>query len=243
MGVLRDRESGKAMRSVLAGTRYLPSLKELVWEKRNDGETPLDKPRQLFFRRHRMNCQILKYPSDPRTKYDLFQRLNRGGEYATEQEVRTCAMVLSNSKFTKRLRRLADRDEFKSIFRITLHQKKQQRDVEYAVRLLVHSHSDMEKGRDVHEFLDNEISRLMDTLDLDAAIKEIEWVIPSLYRTFGEDALTPKSSASNPTPIRKFSLPALEGIAAGIVRNRKAILRSDNADDFIRRRIESFWAQ
>ena len=43
-----------------------------------------------------MDFQILEHPSDPKTKFDLFQRLNRGGAYANEQEVRTCSMVLAN---------------------------------------------------------------------------------------------------------------------------------------------------
>jgi len=103
MGVLKDPDSGEFRRSALFKTKYLPSLEGVVWEKKAEGEVSLDKPLQLFFRRHRMDFQILKHPSDPKTKFDLFQRLNRGGAYANEQEVRTCSMVLANSEFTKQL--------------------------------------------------------------------------------------------------------------------------------------------
>jgi len=78
MGVLKDPDTGETRRSKLLGTKYLPSLNGVVWQAKGDGEETLDKALQLFFRRHRIDFQILKHPSDPKTKFDLFQRLNRG---------------------------------------------------------------------------------------------------------------------------------------------------------------------
>jgi hypothetical protein len=89
MGLLKDLDTGKFRHSKLLGTKYLPSLEGVVWQDAENGAKNLDRPLQLFFRRHRIDFQILKHPSDPKTKYDLFQRLNRGGAYANEQEVRT----------------------------------------------------------------------------------------------------------------------------------------------------------
>ena len=103
MGVLKDPDTGKIRRSKLLGTKYLPSLNGIVWLAQEEGEETLDKALQLFFRRHRIDLQILKHPSDPKTKFDLFQRLNRGGAYANEQEVRTCSMVLADVDFTSAL--------------------------------------------------------------------------------------------------------------------------------------------
>jgi hypothetical protein len=100
MGVLKDPDTRKTRRSKLLGTKYLPSLNGIVWLAKEEGEETLDKALQLFFRRHRIDFQILKHPSDPKTKFDLFQRLNRGGAYANEQEVRTCSMVLADVDFT-----------------------------------------------------------------------------------------------------------------------------------------------
>ena len=105
MGVLKDPDTGKLRRSKLLGTKYLPSLNGVVWQAKEEDEETLDKALQLFFRRHRIDFQILKHPSDPKTKFDLFQRLNRGGAYANEQEVRTCSMVLADSSSLNALRR------------------------------------------------------------------------------------------------------------------------------------------
>src|SRR5437899_12078669 len=63
-----DRKSN-FVESILIGIPIPPAFE--------DGEQTLDKALQLFFRRHRFDFQILKHPSDPKTKYDLFQRLNR----------------------------------------------------------------------------------------------------------------------------------------------------------------------
>lgn len=77
MGILKDPDTGEQRRSKLLKTKYLPSLEGVVWEAHDESEQTLDKALQLFFRRHRVDFQILKHPSDPKTKYDLFQRLNR----------------------------------------------------------------------------------------------------------------------------------------------------------------------
>ena len=105
----------------------------MVWKAQDSTETSLDTALQLFFRRHRIDFQILKHPSDPKTKFDLFQRLNRGGAYANEQEVRTCSMVLANADLTRQLRELCATDPFRLIFRVTEDQRKQQRDLDYAL--------------------------------------------------------------------------------------------------------------
>jgi hypothetical protein len=109
MGLLREDEDRRAVRppSYLEGTRYLPLLKNTVWERSNNivdlptrEQRPLDKAQQFFFKRAKLNVQILKRPSDAHTKYDLFQRLNRGGTQANAQEIRNCVVIMANSQFS-----------------------------------------------------------------------------------------------------------------------------------------------
>ena len=242
MGVLKDPDTGNLSRLKLLRTKYLPSLEGVVWQAEAEGEVSLDKSLQLFFRRHRFDFQILKHPSDPKTKYDLFQRLNRGGAYANEQEVRTCSMVLSDRKFTQRLRELVIRDDFKEIFRITEDQRKKQEDLEYAVRLVVHTFEDFPKGRDVQEFLDQAILKVMSERNVDEVLEQIGWAIESLHRLFGDRALIPPQDGPQGIAPR-FSLRALEGIAVGLARNRNEILAVDDTDDFIRKKVAEFWNQ
>ena len=152
MGLLRDAEDDEKLLppSQLTSSTYLPSLDGITWSGEGSGSgKALDKALQLFFRRARLDFQVLKHPSDAKTKFDLFRRLNRGGEYANEQEVRTCSMVLANSDATKDIRKLSQSESFINIFGISKEQKETQRDIEYAVRTIVHAAVDFTSGTDV----------------------------------------------------------------------------------------------
>ena len=242
MGVLKDPDTGKMRRSKLLGTKYLPSLNGVVWQAKEEEEETLDKALQLFFRRHRIDFQILKHPSDPKTKFDLFQRLNRGGAYANEQEVRTCSMVLADVDFTNALRKFAQRVDFQAIFRISADQKQNQQDLEYAVRLVVHTYEEFPRGRDVQEFLDQAILKIMGEHDRDHVLRQIGWSVETLHRLFGDRALIPPED--RPAGIApRFSLKALEGICVGVARHKDAILATEDPDGFVRGKVEGFWHQ
>lgn len=242
MGVLKDVDTGDIQRSQLQKTKYLPSMHGLVWEEKAEGEVAIDKALQLFFRRARVDFQILKHPSDPKTKFDLFQRLNRGGAYANEQEVRTCSMVLANSAFTQAIRQFAQREDFKKLFQITGEQEGSQKDVEYVVRLIVHTFADFDRTLDVQEFLDMAIVNILTTEDQSEVMTTVTWLVESLHRTLGERALFPPADAAGAVAPR-FSLRALEAIAVGLARNKNAIMALGNADEYVSDRITTFWQQ
>lgn len=242
MGVLRDVDTGDLRRSQLQKTKYLPSMQGLVWEAKAEGEVAIDKALQLFFRRARVDFQILKDPSDPKTKFDLFQRLNRGGAYANEQEVRTCSMVLANDKFTKEIRNFTKRQDFKEVFQITGEQERNQKDIEYVVRLIVHTLKDFDKTSDVQEFLDAAIVDILANNNKDEVMGIITWAVETLFRTLGNRALFPPQDAAGGVAPR-FSLRALEAIAVGITRNKDSIIAHGNSDDYVKGRIAEFWQQ
>jgi hypothetical protein len=242
MGVLKDVDTNEIRRSQLQKTKYLPSLQGLVWEKKAENEVQIDKALQLFFRRARVDFQILKHPSDPKTKFDLFQRLNRGGAYANEQEVRTCSMVLANAEFTQMIRQFAQREDVCSIFQINKEQKATQRDIEYIVRLIVHVFTEYDRSLDVQEFLDINIVDVLSTKDRVEVIETITWTIETLHRVLGARALIPPQDAAE-WIANRFSLRALEAIAVGVGRNKGAIMALASPDQFVAGKIESFWQQ
>lgn len=242
MGVLRDLDSpGNFRASKLVTTKYLPSLEGASWNE-SSGHPALDKSLQLFFRRARIDFQVLKHPSDPRTKFDLFQRLNRGGAYANEQEVRTCSMVLANRAFTKAIRELAETEAFVGVFKISEDQKLNQLNLEYAVRLIVHTFRDFESGTDVQEFLDKAILSILVEEKSKKVIDTASWVVDLMYNLYGDSALLPPADA--PSGIaNRFSLRALECIAVGLARNKVAIQKLPDPENFVRKRIDAFWHQ
>ena len=242
MGILRDVDSGELRRSQLLKTKYLPSLEGLVWEAENGQEVAVDKALQLFFRRARIDFQILKHPSDPKTKFDMFQRLNRGGAIANEQEVRSCSMVLANAEFMEEIRRFARREDFRSICQVIPEQRDKQRDVEYVVRIIAHTFVDFLRGHDVEEFLDQAALQILAEYNPAEVLETVGWSVETLFRLFGERALFPPDDAPEGIASR-FSLRALEAIVVGLARNRVALMGQDEPDQFIRDKVEAFWHQ
>jgi hypothetical protein len=243
MGILRDVDNpAEVKRSVLSSTKYLPSLDRVAWDAQNPGETTLEKPMQLFFRRARLDFEILKHPSDPTTKYDLFQRLNRGGAYANEQEVRTCSMVLADEGFTQQLKEIANRQQVQALFSVTPEQHKKQKDLEYLVRLIVHSFVEYSTSMDIEEYLSSGILDVIEGGHQIEAIEMVNWVVETLQRVGGNDALLPAEERNQGVGGgRRFSLRALEVIGVGVAKNRAALMARPDADDFIRAQIGSFW--
>lgn len=243
MGLLRDVDNpGKIKRSVLAGTKYLPSLEGVAWEAVNPGETTLEKSMQLFFRRARLDFEILKHPSDPKTKYDLFQRLNRGGAYANEQEVRTCSMVLADGNFTQCLKEIAGRQEVQALFGVTNEQHRTQRDLEYLVRLIVHTFVDYSTKMDIEEYLSTGILEVIERGCQQDAIEMVSWVIDTLRKVGGDGALlSAENHIEGVKAGRRFSLRALEVIGVGIAKNRYALAAKVDLEAFLRKKIADFW--
>lgn len=242
MGILRDPDTGDVRSSKLIGTKYLPSLAGVVWKTNSSDGMPLETALQLFFRRSRIDFQILKHPSDPKTKFDLFQRLNRGGAYANPQEVRTCSMVLANAVCTRRMRDFVSQPAFMETFRVSTDQQQVQRDLDYLVRLVVHNSFDLPNRTDVEEFLDKSILAILADKNADAALDTAEWAVNILHRALGADALIPPEERADGIAAR-FSLRALEGIAVGVARNKDAISAKDDPEGFVRDRVSQFWQQ
>jgi hypothetical protein len=245
MGILRDPDSGEVRRLVLDSTKYLSSLSRVAWEKQGDDEVALEKPLQLFFRRHRLDCEVLKYPSDTQTKFDLFQRLNRGGEYANPQEVRTCSMVLANPGGTKALREFAKRSDFREMFHVSERNEEEQKDLEYVVRLVCHTFEDFSKTKDVQDYLDSAIVKIISSMNIASVLEPIQWAVELLYDIFGADALMSPSNDGDTASGGRFSLRALEGIAVGLCRNYDKISRMDPEarSRFVRERVGRFWGE
>lgn len=246
MGILRDPDDRTKILppSTLSSSTYLPSLEGVRWtgDATIEGVTSLEKSLQLFFRRARLDFQVLKHPSDAKTKFDLFRRLNRGGEYANEQEVRTCSMVLGNPDATRRIREIAQSERFSRVMNITTEQKSKQKDVEYIVRAIVHSAKDFESDMDVQEFLDQGILKVIIEDDPNPAIDKVLWAVNTLDQLNGSDALLPHNEAYEGIA-RRFSLRALESILVGIARNKNLIASLEDPTSFLRTRIDTFWRQ
>ena len=151
-------------------------------------------------------------------------------------------MVLANPVFTAKLRAFSKNEDFQRVFQVTKPQKENQKDLEYAVRVVAHTYEEFERGRDVQEFLDQAIIKVMSEHAADEVLERVGWPISTLRRLLGDNALNPPKDESL-NVANRFSLRALEGIVVGLARHKTDIQMKEDADSFVRERVRSFWSQ
>lgn len=249
MGKLRI-DGKEAPPSSLIATKYLPSLRNIVWEKNDKirdvsvgDQVQIDKSFQFDFRRSKIGVQILKRSTDEYSKYDLFQRLNAGGTIAEPQEVRNCAVIMANAEFFAYMKDLAENADFKSVSRITESGTRIQKHMEYVMRFFVLEGDNFDQSLDVEEFTDTKIIEMAtDEVKFRRIGSIFERVFRLLSAAFGPDALRRYDGKAG-----KFTgqvgFVALEAIAVGIGRNLDEIEQKPSPVEFVSQKIKDFWAQ
>ncbi len=249
MGLLRRPEGGIEPPSVLEATKYLPALHNSVWEISehipaiSEGElNPIDKAHQLAIRRSRLSVEILKRPSDEKTKFDLFQRLNAGGTQANPQELRNCIILMVSADYYRAVKFSAEQHAFKNVIGVNEEQMEKQKHLEWAVRFLVHAKVPYDGKLDVEEYIDEGIVSLAEAGDQLGAADLMNRTFQLLEDVAGGNALR---RLQNGAHVGKIGLIGLECIAVGVAKNLDAILAlgPDASKDFVRDKIASFWVQ
>jgi hypothetical protein len=225
----------------------LPSLHNGVWEASElvpdastDEQNELDKTQQLSIRRARIGVEILKRPSEDKTKFDLFQRLNAGGTQANPQELRNCIMLMVNKHYYRSVRTAADDKTFQTLVAVTEDQIERQRHMELAVRFLVHSSVAYDGKLDVEEYIDESIVTLASASDGTRANKLITRTFDLLKNAAGKNALRRYENGHH---LGKVGLVGLEAIAVGVAKNLRPILALPEPQRFVKDRIKEFWSQ
>ncbi|MBF0165480.1 MAG: DUF262 domain-containing protein [Magnetococcales bacterium] len=248
MGRLRRTDGTLNPASVLEATTYLPSLHNVVWERWDNidisvnEQNPLEKSQQLAIRRGRLGVEILKRPSDTKTKYDLFQRLNAGGTQANAQELRNCIIIMINRDFFNIIKLAAEDKIFKEIISVSDDQFEKQRHMEWATRFLVHAKIPYNGRLDVEQYIDEGIKQLAKEGDTNNAKIMIDKTFDLLNRAVGTNALRRLQGESH---TGRVGLVGLEVIAVGIAKNLARIedLGPQKAQEFVKQKIIDFWDQ
>ena len=153
VGILKDENGELVDKLKLLPTDYLPSFNSVQWES-EDTEKSFTPEQRLFFKRSRIDINIVKKESDPDTKYELFQRLNTGGTFLSDQEVRSCLMVMTNEDYYKFIVELSKNEDFNNTVPITDRKIDEQYLLELVLRLLVPSILESEKNNSYQEISD-----------------------------------------------------------------------------------------
>lgn len=242
VGILKGEDGNNSEPVELEGTRFLPSLANKKWasstEEANDG---IGTTLQMQIKRARMRVEILKQESDPQAKYELFQRLNTGGETLSEQEVRNCVGIMLDREFHNWLTACADDDSFRTVISQTETAIEKQSHIELALRFFAFRHIPYTTGLDVHEYLDDALVRLikLETFDRTAERDIFD-------RTFGilRDALGASAFKrwDGHEFTGKFLQSLFEVVALGISENLTAIEAiAANRNEFVVDRCKAIW--
>lgn len=145
-GVLQAATGKLKPALILSGTKFLPSLEGYSWT----GERPdreLADAQKLDIRLARLDLKVIKRSSDPKAKFDLFQRLNSFGSALTAQEIRSAMIAGTNSDCLSWLTRLADYEAFKACVGLADRLIDEQYDLELVLRFLMLHNRSVEGGR------------------------------------------------------------------------------------------------
>ncbi len=113
----------------LVGGDLIPSL-----EGYNIDSLPLKYV--LNLKRTVCRVEVIKWDSKWDMRYELFSRLNTGGEPLTDQEIRNCIFRGKLSSFYQFLEEMSKNEEFQGIIAISDKQKKQLYDQELVIRFM-----------------------------------------------------------------------------------------------------------
>lgn len=243
VGILKGPDDTLRPPTELEGTRFLPSLANKKWTaSSDDADDEIGTAQQLQIKRARMRVEILKQESDPQAKYELFQRLNTGGEVLSEQEVRNCVSVMLDPTFQTWLIKCADLPAFRTAICQTDTAIEKQAHVELVLRFFAFRHITYTQGLDVHEYLDDALVRLINlpTFDRDQEFAIFERTFNLLISALGDTAF----KRWNGTDFSgKFLQSVFEVVALGISTNLSDIEALGNAKTgWVVDRCRNLWA-
>jgi hypothetical protein len=264
MGELKDPDrDGFIVPRSLVGTQYLPSLNGAFWsdeirldrmridtqKKQSDPEEFLDLSKNYFsfdgdtqraIKRTKIGIQLLDKKSDPKSKFDLFQRLNSGGVAANDQELRNCAIVMVNHDFFNELSEIANSEVFRKLIPIGEESVKKNNHLDNLCKIISFSFQDYRLGSDIEEFVTRAMVEIasMPKSQTDKLFKELKDGIDLLVKACGYDALRPYKSGKFSGRIGRTSI---EIILVGVLKCFRHINSKPDPAKFIRGQIIKFW--
>lgn len=130
---LLPAKKGTLPELVLTATTFLSDLEGRSWS----GERPLTDAQKLDLRLARLDLRVIKRGSDPKAKFDLFQRLNSYGSPLTTQEIRTALIAGMNGDALGWMQKLSEHESYVQALALGDRLLEEQFDLELLLRFLM----------------------------------------------------------------------------------------------------------
>lgn len=237
-GVYKDEDGNTLPPLELEATKMLPSLEHKKYLNEEKPEDSLTDSERRFFKKAKISVIILKKESDPSGQYEVFQRLNTGGTSLSPQEVRNCMMVMTDSDLFKRMRNLADYDNFKSTLSINEKARSERFDMELVTRFVCMRHENIDKYssiRDFSDYLNDKIVELFKNKDInwDEEERVFKQTFDAISSALRDDAFC-KYDVNQQRFKGGLYLPAFEIVAVAIGINNGNVNSLELKDRLIR---------
>ncbi|MFN0200835.1 MAG: DUF262 domain-containing protein [Bacteroidia bacterium] len=220
MGILKEKdlpphpigeegeETNLIVPSKLIGTDNIPELEAITWA---DLPTTI----QLSIKRGKLDIKIIKDTSHRDAKYEVFQRLNRGGSLLSAQEFRNSLMSMINKHFFKWLTELCKYANYQTCINLSERLLMEQYDMELALRLFILDEYEYQPKNTLSEFLDSkmkEICNPSNDFNFQEAERKFKCTFDILEKIQGENVFKKERKG-------KFMESYFEAIAIGLYAN------------------------
>ncbi len=218
MGDLQDEKGEKIQPLTLTKTKYLKALQDKNWQTQDNIKNELPTSAKIAIKRARFDVNIVKAGSSKMAKYEIFQRLNTGGSFATPQEVRNCVLLMTSEDFFKWFKNLGDYPNFQNCLVLTNRKEDEAFDLELLTRFIVMVNAEISKLQTMDEldsFLTDEIQAIasQDNFNKESVQFAFENTFDFLSETLGEDSFKKFNGSKYSGPIL---MPLFEIVAAGL---------------------------
>ena len=173
-------------------------------------------PRKYIRNIERTYCrvEIIKWDSDYDMRYELFNRLNTGGESLTPQEIRNCIFRGKTNKFNDMLKNLANKEEFLRIIELSNSQIERLYNEELVLRFvsLFKGNLTSKNSKNMSMYMTEYMKEVVNTEDYD--YKNIESI-------FDRILIVLKQTDSNDYKFsnHQFSTSLFDAIFVGVAEN------------------------
>ncbi|WP_409027908.1 DUF262 domain-containing protein [Janthinobacterium sp. SUN098] len=243
VGELKNKSGDLIDPLTLTETKYMPSLKGMIWKETPDNLKVLPDALKLKFRKARIDVKIIMPKSAELSKYELFDRLNTGGSQATSAEVRNCLILMKDASFFEWLSDLVDHPSFVNSIPLTERAEAEQYRIELLVRFLILQDTSVEEAKaipDLETYLNDKILEMASNPNLDR--KEIadkfRKTFDLLFNIFDEGSFRRLNIAKG-AHVGPFLLAAFEVIAMGVAKNLDNVVAK--GDVWLEERIKQLW--
>lgn len=126
---------------------------------------------QLALKNRYIRLEVIRKGSDSRLRYDMFKRLNTGGENLSDQEIRNSTIRILNDEFNKFIIRLAGNDDFrKCTSTLTEDKISEKYDQELVLRFFAFKNNRDKFKHDVADFMTEYMEAVSDPKKKDIVI-------------------------------------------------------------------------